>query len=131
MIEEGLVKLLNGNSAVIALSPVGGFPGILPKDMALPSWAYTIVSDPENYTLKGTSGLGKVTVQIDIFGSSAADCINLGKAINAVLSGYAGILSDPDSTRIDSAFRSNKIDFFDSASRTYRRMLEYEIWTYR
>ena len=35
---------------------------------------------------------------------------------------------DPDSTVIQGCFRSNLIDFFDEASRTYRRMLEYELW---
>jgi hypothetical protein len=45
-----------------------------------------------------------------------------------VLNGFSGVLPDPDSTFVSSCFTSDEMDFFDEASRTYRRMIEYEIF---
>ena len=130
MLEQGLVMQLQGDPAVAAISPVGGFFGVLPKGTALPSWAYSTITDSEEYTLRGKAGLSSCTIQIDCFASTPEDCIQLARTIDAVLSGYRGKLPDPDATGIDSCFRTNKSDFFDDATRTYRRMLEYQIWLY-
>jgi hypothetical protein len=86
------------------------------------------VSDVPVYSLDGPNPLAMRRLQIDSFGTVAADAIRLAAAIDGVLSGYAGALSDPDHMVVQGCFRSNLIDFFDDASRTYRRMLEYELW---
>jgi hypothetical protein len=129
MIEQGFVKLVQGASAVNAIAATGGFLAELPKDQALPSWSYTTVADSADYVLGGPVDLGSWNVQIDCYAATREQAVLLAAAIDAVLNGYAGTLADPDQTVVQGIFRINKRDFFDDARRTYRRMLEYEVWS--
>jgi hypothetical protein len=128
MIEQGFVQLVQGTSAVNAIAAAGGFLAELPKDQALPSWSYTTVADSADYVLAGPVDLGSWNVQIDCYAATREQAVLLAAAIDAVLNGYAGTLADPDQTVVQGIFRINKRDFFDDARRTYRRMLEYEVW---
>lgn len=129
MIEEGLVKLVQGNVSVAAIAVGGGgFLAELPKNQTLPSWTHMAVSEPGEYTLTGRQSLRKRRAQIDCFAADPDEAILLARAINLLLDGYRGTLTDADNTVVQGCFRSNVIDFFDDAPRTYRRMLEYEIW---
>jgi len=127
MIEQGLVLLVQASSEVAGIAPGGGFFAKAPKDQALPLWTFISASDTQPYTLSGATGLVTRRLQINCDGAAAADCIRLAKAIDDVLSGFSGILADPDSTPVHGCFRSNVIDFFDDPGRTYRRILEYEL----
>jgi hypothetical protein len=129
VIELGVVLLVQGNAAVKAIAPTGGFFAQLPKDYTLPTWTYQTVSDVAGYLLQQPETVGQRRVQIDCYGATAADAIRLANAIDALLSGFRGTLTDPDATVIQGCFRGNMIDFFDPDSRTYRRMLEYQIWS--
>jgi uncharacterized protein DUF3168 len=130
MIELGLVQLVQGNPAVAALATAGGgFFAQLPKDQTLPSWSYAVVSDSDDYVLTGPMELGSRRFQLDCYGANAADAISLAKAIDAVLNGYRGQLTDPDATFVQGCFHLNTVDFFDTNSRTFRRMLEYFVWS--
>ena len=130
MIEQGLVRLVNGDSTVAALlgSP-GGSLAQVSKGAVLPTWTYQTVSNPSlSRSLTTFAGLRMWRVQIDCYGNAAADVVNLSKAIIAVLNGYKGTLSDPDSTVADSIFWSDGHDpTLDEASRTWRRVLEFEV----
>ncbi len=128
MIELGVVLLVQGNAAVKAVAPNGGFFAQLPKDYTLPTWTYLTVSDVADYVLVGPMSFGQRRIQIDCYGANAPDVIRLANAIDALLSGYRGTLTDPDATFVHGCFHSNMIDFFDVDSRTFRRMLEYQIW---
>jgi hypothetical protein len=129
MIEQGFVQHVQGTSAVKAIAAAGGFLAELPKDQALPSWSYTTVADSADYVLAGPVDLGSWNVQIDCYAATREQAVLLAAAIDAVLNGYAGTLADPDQTVVQGIFRINKHDFFDDARRTYRRMLEYEVWS--
>lgn len=133
MIEQALVTLVQADSDVSTMAPVAGFFDQLPKGQSLPSWTYCNVADKIEYTLTGSSGLGYRRIQIDCYGNNAADAILLAAAIDEVLSGFSGtVLStgSPSTTLavIQGCFRISLHDFFDADSRTYRRMLEYELW---
>jgi hypothetical protein len=127
MLESGIVKLVQGNAAVSAIALTGGFLLELPKDEALPSWTYRIISDHSEYGLQGEHGFVTRRLQIDCLANAKADVLLLARAINKVLSGYKGTLPDTDSTLVFGCFRSDLRDFFDDPGRTPRRMLEYEI----
>ena len=127
MIEQGIVMLVQASAAVQAIAPGSGFFAEAPKDHALPLWTYVAVSELQPYALDGSNGFITRRVQINCDGAVAADCINLARAIDDVLSGYSGVLADPDTTRVHGCFRSNVVDFFDDPGRTSRRILEYEI----
>ena len=129
MIEQGFVQLVQGASAVQAIAATGGFLAELPKDQALPSWSYTTIADSADYVLAGPVDLGSWNVQIDCYAATREQAVLLAAAIDTVLNGYAGTLADPDQTVVQGIFRINKRDFFDDARRTYRRMLEYEVWS--
>jgi hypothetical protein len=128
MIEQGIVMLVQASPAVAAIAPGSGFFAEAPKDHALPLWTYISASETEPYTLAGEHGFISRRLQINCDGAIAADCIRLAGAIDDVLSGYSGVLADPDATPVHGCFRTNVIDFFDDPGRTSRRILEYEIW---
>lgn len=131
MIEQGIAKLVQGTAAVAAIAKAGGgFLMQLPKgqlDLA-PTWTLSIITDRTNYSFDGPVDLGNTTVQIDVFANDAASVIGLARAIDKVLSGYKGTLADSDSVSINGCFQTDKKDFFDAAGRTFRRMLEYQIF---
>lgn len=129
MIEQGLISLVQGNAAVSAIAVSGGgYFAELPKDAALPSWTYAFISGVPGLTLASPENLTHARYQVDCYGAVAADAIRLARAIHSVLNGFRGTLTDPDSTKVQGCFQSNLIDFFDDASRTYRRLLEYQLW---
>ena len=129
MIEQGFVLLVQGNAAVRAIAATGGFLAELPKDQPLPSWSYTSVADSADYALAGPVDLGSWNVQVDCYANTREQAVLLAAVIDGVLNGYAGTLADPDHTVVQGVFRINKRDFFDDARRTYRRMLEYQVWS--
>jgi hypothetical protein len=123
--EQGFVALVNSDAGVSAVGSSGGYFAQLPKDK-IPGWTYLVVSDPSDYTLQGAVELSGMRLQVDCYGSTAAQAITLAKAIDRLLSGYQGTL--PDGTVVQGCFRTNRLSFFDDNARNYRRMLEYEIW---
>jgi hypothetical protein len=129
VIEQGFVELVQGDPAVSAIAAQGGFFAQLPPDLPLPSWSYNVVSKVSDYLLAGPETLASRRIQVDCYGTVAADAINLAKAIDAVVNGYRGLLTDPDTTFIQGCFQTNMIDFFDPDARSFRRMLEYFVWS--
>jgi len=122
----GIVKLVNAGLSSPP-STIGGFFVELPKDQPLPSWTYLSAGQTSDTTLTSSKGLNRRRLQIDCYGTTAAEAITLGAEIDAVLNGYAGRLPDPDATFVSSCLSTDVMDFFDDARRSYRRMLEYEI----
>jgi hypothetical protein len=127
MLESGIVQLVMADAAVLALSTTGGFLLSLPKDETLPSWTYRVISDVSSYTLDKSHGFVERRLQIDCYGAKSAEAMNLARAIDKVLSGYQGTLTDADATYVHGCFRSDLMDMFDEANRSFRRMLEYEV----
>jgi hypothetical protein len=128
MLELGIVKLVMADAGVLAVCSAGGYLLTLPKDAPRPSWTYRAISDHGTYALKGEHGFVTRRLQLDCFGTARQDAMLLGRAIDKVLGGYKGTLTDSDSTIVFGCFRSDLMDMpFDEATRSYRRMLEYEI----
>jgi hypothetical protein len=129
MIDLGIVMLVN---AGLGSPPfVGGFDSELPKDAALPNYTYTIVFDHPDTGLEFFKGLSKLSFQIDCYGNSANDALTLSRSIDLILNGFQGVLPDPDATRVSSVMGTDRRNFFDDSRRTFRRMLEYEIWYFQ
>ena len=130
-VEEGLVNLVQSDPTVAGLTPNGGgFLATLPKDTNPPSWSYIFFGGKRPHGLRGERGLTQGRMQIDCYGNSGTDSVNLAAAIDAVLDSYSGTITDGSgSVIVDSCMLSDTpSDYFDSAKRTYRRMLEYEVW---
>lgn len=127
MIEDGIVMLVQSDPEVFALCPLGGFYATLPKGTPLPSWSYQVVSEVTEYTLRGRTNLMPRRLQIDVYAADGAVCQHLARAIDNVLSGWKGVLPDAQATVVQGSFSDDKHDFFDDASRTWRRALEFFI----
>lgn len=128
MIEAGLQKLIQADPAVKAIAKTGGFLAQVPKDLTLPTWTMMVVSQTADYTLQGEQGPFFRRIQIDCYGKTAAEAMLLAKAIDDVINNFTGALSDEDSTVVQSCLQSDLQDFpFDDASRTFRRMIEYQV----
>lgn len=123
------MKLVMGTPAVTAIAPTGGFLAGLPKDYRLPSWTYLVVSVTGDTMMQSVRGLAMMRLQIDCYGNTGDQVIRLASAIDGVLQGFSGDLTDTDLTWINSCLSSDMQDFpIDPDARTFRRMLEYEIW---
>jgi hypothetical protein len=125
VIDDGIVLLVQTDPTVAAQCIIGGFYLSLPKGTPLPSWTYQVISEVTDYTLRGRTDLMPRRLQIDVYSMDGAEAINLTRAIDNVLSGWKGVLPDAQATVVQGIFRENELDFFDDASRTYRRMLEF------
>lgn len=128
MIEQGIVKLLLNDPVVAGLcQPGSGALAQLPKDQLLPAWYYVIVEADPDVTLAGRDGLNQGRIQIQCCGSGAA-VILLAKAIDDVMLGNGPrTLPDEDATKLHWAYSTIQNDYFDDASRTIRRLIEYEV----
>lgn len=125
MVDIGISILVN---SLLSSPPFnGGFFATLPKGQSLPNWTYRSITDKPDTTLTTARGLAMRRLQIDVYGATAGDAITMAESIDQILHGYHGTLPDADVTWVGSCFRSDIEDFFDTAARTYRRMLEYEI----
>ena len=132
MLEQGLVSLINSNTAVQEICVNGGYLVELPPNQVLPSWTHTTISEPQEYLLDGTPSAPTMRRwQVDSYAQTADVCIKLSAAIANALAGFRGRLSDPDSTGICGIFADNLVDFFDSAARTYRRCADYRVFYVR
>jgi hypothetical protein len=127
-LESGLVLLVQADATVLSLCKTGGYLAQVPPNSALPTWTQATISDPVDYLLSGPDALGMRRIQIDVYGNAPADAVELASAIDKVLSGYAGTL--PDGTRVQGCFRDNMLDVFDNEGRSYRRMLDYKIFSF-
>jgi len=89
----------------------------------------TIASDPGPYILEGQDPLTTWHVQVDCWGESMTDAMHLARAVDGVVrGGFAGILTDPDSTVVQMIKRlPGMTDGYNSAARNYCRSLEYEV----
>lgn len=133
-IEEGLVRLVQGNAAVLAICPVGGFLSEEPKDEQLPSWMYKFLGESPTYTqaVGETGFVSPAIVEIRCFASDGATVVSLSRAINAVLSGFRGTLPDSDQTVVNGCFRiehgpDGPFDDFSATRRIPTRTLYYEL----
>lgn len=127
MIEQGIVMLVQNDPTVQSLCQHGGYYATLPKDPVYPTWCYNVLSSSADLTLGQQSVLVFERWQIDVYSSSGNDVLRLADAIDDVLDHYYGTLPDPDQTLVQGIFCSDITDFFDTAVRNYRRMLEYEL----
>ena len=132
MVEQGLVALIQGGLGTPPIAP-GGWPVMLPEDQISKSapmaWVYRSLAAPPTYVLEGQDALTDWDIAIDCHGFTMAHAVQLARAIDGVLrGGYAGVLSDPDHTRVQGIFRQPPLaDGFSDLTRSYVRTLEYKI----
>jgi len=111
------------------------FPVFLPENAVHPAATYQVISGVSDITF-GSQDLQMKRVQFDFWAggenssgdsTSYRDAKQLEAAVKNILHCFTGILTDKDATRVLSCVRSMTIDNFDTNSRFYRVMNEYEI----
>jgi len=127
MLDCGIVLLLNADPTVSGIVPNGGYPfGQLPKNVCLPNWSYRFMGGRSMITLETSKGYRWRRLEIAVYSTTPNAAVNLANAINWALEGFTGLL--PEGTMIDSIFTTNyPLDFFDTGTQTYRRLLEYQV----
>jgi hypothetical protein len=140
MIDEGLVALIQSGITLQSNPPLapGGFAVQLPENLIgapgqpgtyTMAWTFrSIISDP-TIVLEGQDPFTSLEIQIDCHGYTMAYARLLARAIMRALPiGYAGTLTDADSTVVAGIFRlAPFIDGFSDADRSFVRSLEYKI----
>ena len=127
MLSEGLVLLIGGDKTVKSLIGLRLYPVAAPPEQStFPYLTYQTVADTPEYALDSKQ-VGLRRIQFDAFGSNYQDSQNVLKALRNVLDAYKGTLSDSDQTKVLVATRIMGIDNFESDSRVYRSLCEYEI----
>lgn len=123
MIEDGLYSLLSSNADVAALCGTRIYPLILPADPVLPCITYQRISTVPQYTMDGPTGFITARVQIDLWADSYSSAKALASAVQAVLDGFTGTLSNGVlvlDIRIDGA-----LDAYEKDARLYREQTDF------
>lgn len=61
-----------------------------PQGQPLPGVVLNVVSDAEEYTLQGTTGVSEARIQADCYADTYGAAKGLSRAVRALLSGYTG-----------------------------------------
>lgn len=124
------MQLISTNAGVIATGATAGSFAQLQANNSYPGWTYENITRQVNSGLQFVKGMNTIRWQVDCFGSPGGqgnDCISLAYAIENCLVGFVGVLPDVDATQVNFCELIDQHDFFDSAARSFRRMIEFEI----
>ncbi|GGA80703.1 hypothetical protein GCM10011507_34900 [Edaphobacter acidisoli] len=137
MILEGIVALIvQAGSGLEAITANRIFPITLPENIGAtlatgPAITFQIVGGRSDPTFE-TSGLQMLRVQFDCYAvgtasaSGAKTAYQVRDALTQLLNGYRGAL--PDGSWLEGAELIQMIDFFESAARQYRCMVEFYLY---
>src|SRR5437870_436696 len=122
MLEAGIVSLLAA-SPVASLVGSRIYPVVLPPETTVfPALTYQAVSSSSEWATDRTE-YDEKRIQFDAWAQSYADCKAVLKALNGVLHGFVGTLSD--GTRVILALRDVTVDFWQSEPRLYRSTADF------
>jgi hypothetical protein len=130
MIQQGLVALVQAGLGSPPLA-TAGYAGELPKDAVYPAWALKLVSGTPNTGLQFFRSFGRKNFDVTAWAPLPSAAMALAKAIDAVLHGYRGTLTDPDAVYVDVCMRIDDWDgpSFSDTVRNWSTRAEYEIFS--
>jgi hypothetical protein len=119
MVESALYTALSSAAIVTALASTRIYPLLVPTDSSLPAVDYSIVVGTSKGTFT-TRGMGTYRVEVNCWGATYADAVNLRAAVSKALDGYTdGTIT----VRI-----IGPRDFFDYELLQYRAMVEFYVY---
>ena len=124
MIEAGLVTLLLADTTLSGLISNRLYPVLLPEPTTYPCLSYQVITASSYFSFDRRE-IATTRIQFDAWGNSYADCKNVLLALDHVLNAYSGTLAD--GTKILIAVSLQELDGFESDSRVFRSIAEYEI----
>lgn len=125
MILSGIQSLLASNAGIAALASNRIYPVLMPESLDLSTYGavtYHVVGGSSDPTFT-TSGMQKLRVQFDCFGSTFKQANLIREAIRLAINGYSGTLND--GTTLQWAELIQPIDHFENDARQYRCSSEY------
>lgn len=126
MMEAGLQGLLAADEGVAAIAAGRIYPVNLPEQISGPSATYRVISNIEEYTLDGPTGMMTARVQIDAWAEVYGDAKALAKAIHDALDSFTGAF--PDGTAVANVWLDNAAtDGYDADARLYRMQADYRL----
>ena len=125
-LEESIVTILTGNVALAALVGTRVEPAPKAQGSALPAISYTRVSTVAVHAHSGAVGLRRAWVQFDVWASSALSAQAVTQALHTALEHYRGTVGG---VRIDAALSLNDRAVYNPETNSYRRIVEYYIWS--
>lgn len=130
MILDGIIELLNRDSAVNAVVDSRIYKSDLPRGYKLAAIAVHRYNGSQNYDFNGPVTVGEDMVQLDIYAGDADTCQSLAKLVKAVLNAFIGAL--PDGTVVQGCYLERDMDMpymakADTAAITNRTILGYRV----
>lgn len=116
MIEQTVYDALQADAAVTALVAARIYPVELPEECPMPALDYKVIAGTNTGTFS-SRGVRKTRIEIDCWGGTYSDAVNLRSAVVDCLDGQ----------RINNAtfYIIGPKDFFDDQLRQYRAMVEF------
>lgn len=122
MLETALVAHMNGTAGVTALISHRFYPITLPQNPVLPAATFQLITEPRIHTLDGAVA-PKPYVQVDCWGRTMEEALNVGYAISTALDGYRGTLGG--SLVVSSCLQKARRHIFEPETQEYRVSLDF------
>lgn len=119
MVEQTLYTALSSSSAVTAICGTRIYPLVLPTEPTLPAIDYKFVAGANQPTMD-TTGVQRYRVEVNCWGATYADAVNLRYAVVKALSGYQS-----GNTSIQYLMPE---DFFEPDLLQYRALAEFHVY---
>jgi len=94
MLLDGLIAVLNANTAVNALVAGRVYKSELPRGYLLPAIAMHRYGGTQDYSFAGPIGVREDQIQIDCYAQDAATAQQVAGAVRAALAPFTGALTD-------------------------------------
>ena len=124
MIEEAIVSLVTGNTAVKALIGLRLYPNVIPQNAKLPAAAYQVLSNGREYNHGGQSSIAMPVIGFTIDSKSIDEARAVAAAVRLVLSGYHG---EVGAVKIGFISLQNEFEGYNQASEVFLVRQDYKI----
>jgi hypothetical protein len=128
MIETAIFSKLSTATEVTDKVGVGNaarvYPVTLPQNITYPAIVFTRISGARTYSMDGPSGLASPRVQIDIYGNSVLEAMDLADRVRCTLNGLKETIGGIE---ILGTFLDTDRDDYNDTTETYRIIQDYII----
>jgi hypothetical protein len=129
-IGAGVNAKLLSTAAIKALVADRGYPDVLPQDVMLPAYTFTLISDVPSHHLGGISGLSEARVQVDCYAATRTIANQLAEAVRIAIDGQRGTFGSEAvrTCHLESVFSSAEQPVDASDKWRYVTTQDYLVW---
>jgi hypothetical protein len=135
MVEQGLLEILQTNSAITALVNTANGQGVYwvlaPKNASVPYIVLSRVTTQDTQAFQGSLGFRGALFQVDCYGITYYQSRKIAAAVRGILEGYHGTLPDADATSVASILTTKDWDMpYEEGGKgfIYQALLEFRVW---